>query len=138
MLGERRRSALLDMKRVSLGLGEIARGTSDGDAEARSDRGGRRALAERDRRVRALMLKGSLARGDADERSDVDFVVVARPGRLEELWAARHSIAEGLCVWLGGTQPMSRVPASVSLKHVSTLRRSLISIESNRAVRDPA
>ena len=58
--------------------------------------------AERDRRVRALMLKGSLARGDADERSDVDFVVVARPGRLEELWAARHSIAEGLCGWLGG------------------------------------
>ena len=58
--------------------------------------------AERDRRVRALMLKGSLARGDADERSDVDFVVVAQPGRLEELWAARHSIAEGLCGWLGG------------------------------------
>ena len=49
-----------------------------------------------------LMLKGSLARGDADERSDVDFVVVARPGRLEELWAARHAIAQGLCGWLGG------------------------------------
>ena len=58
--------------------------------------------AERDRRVRALLLKGSLARGDADERSDVDFVVVAQPGRLEELWAARHSIAEGLGGWLGG------------------------------------
>ena len=58
--------------------------------------------AERDRRVRALLLKGSLARGDADERSDVDFVVVARPGRLEELWAARHTIAEGLGGWLGG------------------------------------
>jgi len=58
--------------------------------------------AERDRRVRALFLKGSLARGDADERSDVDFVVVARPGWLEELWAARHSIAEGLDGWLGG------------------------------------
>ena len=58
--------------------------------------------AERDRRVRALLLKGSLARGDADERSDVDFVIVAQPGRLEELWAARHSIAEGLGGWLGG------------------------------------
>src|SRR3954453_12687797 len=58
--------------------------------------------AERDRRVRALFLKGSLARGDADERSDVDFLVVAQPGRLEELWTARHTIAEGLCGWLGG------------------------------------
>jgi predicted nucleotidyltransferase len=58
--------------------------------------------AQRDRRVRALLLKGSLARSDADEHSDVDFVVVAQPGRLEELWAARHSIAEGLGGWLGG------------------------------------
>ncbi len=58
--------------------------------------------AERDDRVRALLLKGSLARGEADERSDVDFVVVAEPGRLEELWAARRSIAEGVGGWLGG------------------------------------
>ncbi len=58
--------------------------------------------AERDLRVRALLLKGSLARGDADEYSDVDFVVVAQPGRLQELWAARRSIAEGLGGWLGG------------------------------------
>jgi predicted nucleotidyltransferase len=58
--------------------------------------------AKRDRRVRALLLKGSVARGDADERSDVDFVVVAQPGRLGELWAARRSIAEGLGRWLGG------------------------------------
>ena len=58
--------------------------------------------AEFDRRVRALLLKGSLARGDADERSDVDFVVVAELGRLEELWAARQMIAEGLGGWLGG------------------------------------
>ena len=58
--------------------------------------------AERDQRVRALLLKGSLARGDADERSDVDFVVVAHPGELPGLWAARQSIAEGLGGWLGG------------------------------------
>jgi|SRR5215207_4986694 len=58
--------------------------------------------AQRDRRVRALLLKGSLARGDADAHSDVDFVVVAQPGRLQELWAARHRIAEGLGGWLGG------------------------------------
>jgi predicted nucleotidyltransferase len=58
--------------------------------------------AERDRRVRALLLKGSLARGEADARSDVDFVIVARPGRLGELWADRRTIAEGLGGWLGG------------------------------------
>jgi predicted nucleotidyltransferase len=58
--------------------------------------------AERDRRVRALLLKGSLARGEADERSDVDLVVVARHGRLDALWAERRSIAEGLGSWLGG------------------------------------
>jgi predicted nucleotidyltransferase len=58
--------------------------------------------AARDPRVRALLLKGSLARGDADERSDVDFLVVAQPGRLHDLWAARREIAEGLGGWLGG------------------------------------
>jgi predicted nucleotidyltransferase len=58
--------------------------------------------AEQDRRVRALVLKGSLARGEADERSDVDLVVVAEPGCLEELWATRRSIAESLGGWLGG------------------------------------
>ena len=58
--------------------------------------------AEDDSRVRALLLKGSLARGDADELSDVDFVVVARPGRLQALWAERHAIAERLGGWLGG------------------------------------
>jgi hypothetical protein len=58
--------------------------------------------AERDERVRALLLKGSLARGDADAYSDVDFVVVAQPGRLTDLWGERHCIAAGLGPWLGG------------------------------------
>lgn len=58
--------------------------------------------AERDARVRALLLKGSLGRGEADERSDVDLLVVSEAGRLEELWAERRSIAEGLGGWLGG------------------------------------
>ncbi len=43
-----------------------------------------------------------MARHEADGRSDVDLVVVAMAGRLEELWAARHSIADGLGGWLGG------------------------------------
>src|SRR5215210_5289577 len=58
--------------------------------------------AERDPRVRALLLKGSLARGDADARSDVDLLVVARSGRLEELWSDRRAIAARLGGWLGG------------------------------------
>jgi predicted nucleotidyltransferase len=55
-----------------------------------------------DERVRALLLKGSLARGDGDERSDVDLVIVTRPGRLGELWAERRVIAARLGRWLGG------------------------------------
>jgi predicted nucleotidyltransferase len=58
--------------------------------------------AERDARVRALLLKGSLARGDADERSDVDLVAVSKRGQLESLWDDRGAIAEGLGDWLGG------------------------------------
>ena len=52
--------------------------------------------------MRALLLKGSLARGEADERSDLDLVIVSHPGRLEELWAARQTTAEALGRWLGG------------------------------------
>jgi hypothetical protein len=58
--------------------------------------------ARGEERVRALLLKGSLARGEADERSDVDLMVIARAGRLDELWADRRAIAEGLGGWLGG------------------------------------
>lgn len=58
--------------------------------------------AERDARVRALLLKGSLGRQEADERSDVDLLVVSEAGRLKELWAERRSIGEGLGGWLGG------------------------------------
>lgn len=55
-----------------------------------------------DERVRALLLKGSLARGEADDRSDLDLVVVTQPGRLGELWADRRTVAERLGRWLGG------------------------------------
>ncbi len=58
--------------------------------------------AEADERVRALLLKGSLARGEGDERSDLDLVIIAHPGRLEELWDDRRGVAERLDRWLGG------------------------------------
>jgi hypothetical protein len=60
------------------------------------------AWAAADERVRALLLKGSLGRGAGDERSDVDLVIVAWPGRLSEVWAERRSLAERLGRWLGG------------------------------------
>jgi hypothetical protein len=47
-------------------------------------------------------LKGSLARGEADERSDLDFVIVSRAGALEALWSERRATAETLGRWLGG------------------------------------
>jgi predicted nucleotidyltransferase len=55
-----------------------------------------------DDRVRALLLKGSLARGQADERSDVDLVIVTMPSRLRELWANRRDVADRLGRWLRG------------------------------------
>ena len=42
------------------------------------------------------MLKGSFGRGAGDERSDLDLVIVAEPGRRDELWAYRRAIAERL------------------------------------------
>jgi predicted nucleotidyltransferase len=48
--------------------------------------------ARADDRVRALLLKGSLARGQADERSDVDLVIVTMPsgfascGPIAAMW----------------------------------------------------
>ena len=58
--------------------------------------------AQADERVRGLLLKGSLARGEGDERSDLDLVIVTLAGHLEELWAERHKTAERLGDWLGG------------------------------------
>jgi hypothetical protein len=60
------------------------------------------AWAAADARVRALLLKGSLGRGEGDEHSDIDFVVVSHLGKLKELWPARATVAAGLGRWLGG------------------------------------
>jgi predicted nucleotidyltransferase len=58
--------------------------------------------------VRAQLLKGSLARGEVDERSDLDLLIVSRPGGLEALWAERRTIAERLGRWLGGFDEVPR------------------------------
>jgi len=49
--------------------------------------------AESEPRVQALVLKGSLAQGKADELSDVDLLVVTAPGDRESLWAEWEEIA---------------------------------------------
>src|ERR671922_341003 len=59
------------------------------------------AWAAVDPRVRALVLKGSFGRGEGDERSDLDLVIVAEPGRRDELWAERRAVAERLGRLLG-------------------------------------
>jgi predicted nucleotidyltransferase len=52
--------------------------------------------AELEPRVRALVLKGSLAQGRGDELSDVDLIAVTEPGEREELWAEREVITRSL------------------------------------------
>ena len=58
--------------------------------------------AERDPRVRALLLKGSLARGEADAYSDVDFSSSRSPGSSRRCGPTGSTIAESLGGWLGG------------------------------------
>jgi predicted nucleotidyltransferase len=57
--------------------------------------------AERERRVRALVLKGSLSQGRGDALSDVDLIAVTEPDARDELWAEREAIAGKLGEPLG-------------------------------------
>ena len=55
-----------------------------------------RAWAEREARVRALLLTGSLGRGAGDNLSDLDLVIVSQPGLRDELWTELRPITEQL------------------------------------------
>lgn len=55
-----------------------------------------RRWAESDPRVRALLVTGSLGRGQADALSDVDLIIVAEPGRRDALWRDRRALPETL------------------------------------------
>jgi predicted nucleotidyltransferase len=57
--------------------------------------------AEAEPRVRALVLKGSLAQNRGDELSDVDLIAVTEPGARDGLWAEREQIAGKLGEPLG-------------------------------------
>jgi predicted nucleotidyltransferase len=50
----------------------------------------------RDERVLGAFVQGSAARGEVTPLSDVDLMVVARPGRREEIWAERDQISRDL------------------------------------------
>lgn len=51
---------------------------------------------DKDDRVLGAFVHGSAARGDTTPLSDVDLVVVARPGLRDELWAEREQITDML------------------------------------------
>jgi predicted nucleotidyltransferase len=55
-----------------------------------------RAWACTDERVLAALVHGSVARADATPLSDVDLVVVTRPGLREQLWAERDDLTRRL------------------------------------------
>lgn len=55
-----------------------------------------REWVRQDERVLGAFVHGSAARGDLTPLSDVDLVVVAYPGRREEVWAERDRISRTL------------------------------------------
>jgi predicted nucleotidyltransferase len=55
-----------------------------------------REWVHRDERVLGAFVHGSAARGDVTPLSDVDLIVVAQPGRREEIWAERDQISRTL------------------------------------------
>jgi predicted nucleotidyltransferase len=55
-----------------------------------------REWVHQDERVLGAFVHGSAARGDVTPISDVDLIVVAHPGRREEIWAERDQISRTL------------------------------------------
>jgi predicted nucleotidyltransferase len=55
-----------------------------------------RQWVRQDERVLGAFVHGSAARGDVTPLSDVDLIVVARPGHREEIWAERDQISRTL------------------------------------------
>jgi predicted nucleotidyltransferase len=54
------------------------------------------AWATEDDRVSAAIVYGSVARGDENEWSDLDLVIVTRAGQRDAVWAERHQLAARL------------------------------------------
>jgi nucleotidyltransferase-like protein len=63
---------------------------------ARRSRDRALAWADGEADVRAVVIFGSVATGRDDELSDLDLILVAEPGRRDELWRRRTRIAEAV------------------------------------------
>jgi predicted nucleotidyltransferase len=55
-----------------------------------------RRWAQSEPRVRALLVKGSLGRRQADALSDVDLIIVSNPGQRDALWRDHRALPEAL------------------------------------------
>src|SRR5438132_8303322 len=53
-----------------------------------------RQWAVEDERVAAAIVYGSVAQGQSNDLSDLDLLVVARPGQRDQLWLEREQLAE--------------------------------------------
>ena len=85
-----------------------------------------------------LVLLGSFARGEADELSDVDFVVLAVEGRFAEAWEQRHSLhpSDAAC-WDYPRPPDREVAGHRWLTQDLVLFDGLIGTPSATRVADP-
>jgi hypothetical protein len=54
----------------------------------------------------AVLLLGSLARGDADEFSDIDLLLVVKDGHWESVWSQRHAFSDDSLYRWDETYPM--------------------------------
>jgi len=86
-----------------------------------------REWAAADERVRALLLKGSLGRGEGDERSDLDLVIVTRPRScgLTVVRSPRGSTAGWVALtrWPGRLRIPSSASTTARSRSISSTRR---------------
>jgi Nucleotidyltransferase domain len=85
-----------------------------------------------------LVLLGSFARGDADQLSDVDFIVFVHEGRFAEAWERRHSLhPEDAACWDYERPPDRDVAGHRWLTNDVVLFDGLIATPSGTRVADP-
>ena len=86
------------------------------------------------------VLLGSFARGEADDLSDVDFVVFAAEGSFSEAWERRHSLhGDVVCCWDYARPPGDRdVAAHRWLTADFVLFDGLLATPHGTRIADPA
>lgn len=85
-----------------------------------------------------LVLLGSFARGEADQLSDVDFIVFVAEGRFTEGWERRHTLhPEDAACWDYERLPDRDVAGHRWLTHDLVLFDGLIATPSGARVAEP-